>query len=215
MTSDLSDIDWTLNPPYAPWFGGAFESMVKLTKNTLKHTVQYPKYLLTDDELNTALHQVTALVNNRPLVKPSTDPNDPPAVRPNDFLHGGKSVASIYPYQPGEEVDLRLIKRDVDRLVQEVWQTMQKGLIAKLNKMYEKSSKKPNTVFEVGDLVLVGEETVPTEHWKTGIIEKLETGKNGIVRVAEIRTGQKVERRSVKCIGKIPCAPTPLSCRFL
>ena len=61
-----------------------FESLVKVVKKTLKAIVGNAG--LTDDELQTAVKEVEALMNSRPLTYEGADPRDKPVLTPSHFL---------------------------------------------------------------------------------------------------------------------------------
>ena len=63
---------WNWNPLLGSHFGGVFESLVKVAKKTLKVIVGNAG--LTDDELQTAIKEVEALMNSRPLTYEGADP---------------------------------------------------------------------------------------------------------------------------------------------
>ena len=79
-------IRWNWNPPLGSHFGGVLESLVKVAKKTLKAVVGNAG--LTDDELQTAIKEVEALMNSRPLTYEGADPRDEPVLTPNHFLVG-------------------------------------------------------------------------------------------------------------------------------
>ena len=63
-------MDWKFQPPSAPHFGGAHESMVRSTKLALYRVLglegasaRHP----TEEVLRTLLHEVASLLNSRPL----------------------------------------------------------------------------------------------------------------------------------------------------
>ena len=71
-------IKWSWNPPLGLHFGGVFESLIKVAKKTLKVIVGNAG--LNDDELQTAIKEVEALMNSRPLSYEGTDPRDEPVL---------------------------------------------------------------------------------------------------------------------------------------
>lgn len=83
-------IEWKFQPPSAPHFGGAHESLVKSTKRALYDALgqeskshRYP----SEETMRTLLFEVTGLLNARPLTQLSTDPTDPRPLTPNDLLN--------------------------------------------------------------------------------------------------------------------------------
>ena len=79
-------IKWNWNPPLGSHFGGVFESLIKVAKKSLKAIVGNAG--LNDDELQTAIKEVEALMNSRPLGYEGADPRDEPVLTPSHFLIG-------------------------------------------------------------------------------------------------------------------------------
>ena len=79
-------IRWNWNPPLGSHFGTVFESPVKEAKKTLKATVGNAG--LTDDEQQTSMKEVEALMNSRPLTYERAYPRDEPVLTPKHFLVG-------------------------------------------------------------------------------------------------------------------------------
>ena len=78
------NIDWNFNPPASPWMGGVWESLVKITKKSLKAVVR--DRMLHEDALTTVLCEVESILNSRPLTEISDDVNDFEALTPNHIL---------------------------------------------------------------------------------------------------------------------------------
>ena len=79
-------VKWTFNPPYAPHFGGVFETMIKAAKRAIIAILGNAD--ITDEELLTAFTGAESLLNLRPLTYQSANPEDTTPLTPNHFLQG-------------------------------------------------------------------------------------------------------------------------------
>lgn len=67
-------IEWNLNPPKAPWWGGWWERMIGIMKDLLKRTLG--NAFLHYEEMLTILCDVESIMNDRPLTYLSEDSNE-------------------------------------------------------------------------------------------------------------------------------------------
>lgn len=67
-------IEWNLNPPKAPWWGGWWEKLVGVVKSVLKRSLG--KAYLHYEEMMTILCDIESVVNERPLTYLSEDSNE-------------------------------------------------------------------------------------------------------------------------------------------
>ena len=67
-------IDWSFNPPEAPHMGGAWERLVKSSKEVMFGLIK--NHVLTDPQLLTWLTEVESILNSRPLTHLSEDISD-------------------------------------------------------------------------------------------------------------------------------------------
>nr|CAI5869037.1 unnamed protein product [Callosobruchus analis] len=67
-----SRIRWKFIPPSSPHWGGLWEAWVKSLKHHLRRSVG--NMMLTYEEMSTALSQIDAILNSRPLTQLSSDP---------------------------------------------------------------------------------------------------------------------------------------------
>ena len=97
ITNELNQqkITWHFSPPSGPHHGGAWESLIKFAKKALAAILK--QRTLTDETLTTALVEVGALLNSRPLTHLSVDPRDPVPLTPNHFLIGRASPDTPVP----------------------------------------------------------------------------------------------------------------------
>ena len=168
-----------------------FESLIKVAKKTLKVIVGNAG--LNDDELQTAIKEVEALMNSRPLSYEGTDPRDEPVLTPSHFLIGqlGGQLA------PQVTDELAFNPRNRWRLIQNLvkifWKRWREEFLATLNTRKKWREKEDN--LKVGDVVLVVDQNAPRGQWPLGRVEEVFPGKDGRVRVVQVSTrGHKFTR---------------------
>ncbi|XP_071489137.1 uncharacterized protein [Diadema antillarum] len=84
---ERNNTEWKLNPPHAPHTGGAWESMVGLFKRILNGILLEAKEKsFTHETLVTFMMEAMAIVNARPLVPLSSDPEDTSFLSPSVLL---------------------------------------------------------------------------------------------------------------------------------
>ena len=144
-------IKWNWNPPLGSHFGGVFESLIKVAKKTLKSIVGNAG--LNDDELQTAIKEVEALMNSRPLTYEGTDAHDEPVLTPSHFLvgHLGGQLAP----RVADEVlfNPRNRWRLIQSLVKLFWKRWRDEIFATLNT--RKKCREIRDNLKTGDVVLV------------------------------------------------------------
>lgn len=69
--------------PSAPHFGGAWESLIKTAKDALLFIL---RTIHSQMVLTSAFVEVESIMNDRPIGRCSTDPNDPSILTPNHLL---------------------------------------------------------------------------------------------------------------------------------
>lgn len=78
--------EWIFNPPRASHFGGVWERMIGTIRRVLNSMLSEHKTDLSHDILCTFMAEVSAIVNARPLVAVSSDPDVPFILSPNQLL---------------------------------------------------------------------------------------------------------------------------------
>ena len=85
-----SKIDWNFQPARTPHFGGAHESLVRVTKKALYAALEQEARVFRhpiEDMLRTLLFEVAAILNGRRPSYVSSDPDDFCPLTQNDFLN--------------------------------------------------------------------------------------------------------------------------------
>jgi hypothetical protein len=141
-------------------------------------------------------------LNARPLTNISTDADDPNPLTPNHFLIGwrsGKEFSGADPVNGKlfDEGDLYSKKswRVAQRLADMFWSRWIKEYLPTLSRRskwnIQRKSIKP------GDIVIVADDQAPRNSWMKGRVVAVRPGKDGVVRVADVKTIDGTYRRPV------------------
>jgi hypothetical protein len=144
-------IKWHFNPPLAPHFGGAHESMIKSAKRAIYAILGNAD--ITDEELNYAFVGAEGLINSRPLTYQSSHPADDAPLTPNHLLHiqiGGEFAPESV---DSTAFNLRKRWRRVQELVRHFWGRWIKEWLPSLSST--RKWKRTKKIFEVNDMVMV------------------------------------------------------------
>ena len=138
--------------------------------------------------------EVCAIVNNRPIIPVSTDPEDPVILSPSVLLtHKVPQADYSFP-----NMDVRDSYRSnwkyVQTLAEEFWRKWHKQYIHNL----QPKRKWPQSVrnLQTGDVVLMKEVDSPRNQWSLGIIVNTFPGDDGLVRKVELYTIKNGKRSS-------------------
>ncbi|XP_018358515.1 PREDICTED: uncharacterized protein LOC108758199 [Trachymyrmex cornetzi] len=179
-------IAWHFIPAYSPHFGGLWEAGVKSMKHHLKRVAG--NAVLTFDEFYTLLVQIEALLNSRPLTPMSLDPNDLIPLTPAHFLIG-RTFTSV--------VDPALTHLPDSRLHR--WQ-----LIQKLQQHFWQRWSKNVKAFEEEMMVIIKDDNLSPFKWKLGRIVSVHPGKDGVARVATVRTTTGITKITTAKLCSLP-----------
>ncbi|XP_046976577.1 uncharacterized protein LOC124542708 isoform X2 [Vanessa cardui] len=200
----LSSIDTGINfsfiPAYTPHFGGLWESAVKSTKHHLRRILGLTN--LTFEEMTTCLIQVEAILNSRPLTPLSNDPSDLTPLTPSHFLIGRSLIMLPHSQVHSSNVSNLQRCRRIEYLKQHFWNRFSNEYVVWLQER-TKWCRSSGELKE-GDLVVIKDKTSPPLMWPLGRIIKVLPGKDGIGRVADIRTRRGVLRRAFNTICPLP-----------
>ena len=190
---------WLFNIERAPWWGGAFERLVKSTKRCLRKLIGRAHF--SHDELLTAVTEIEAVINSRPLSYVSGDDLEEP-LTPSHLLVG-RRILNLpdhigYLCNPDDEdfsVDSVQLTRRVKYLnntLNHFWSRWRTEYLNELREAHAHSVRKSHVAkksdIAVGDVVIVHDEQLPRGLWKLGRVQELFTGRDGHCRGAAVRT---------------------------
>ncbi|XP_055711438.1 uncharacterized protein LOC129806693 [Phlebotomus papatasi] len=188
-------------PAYSPTFGGLWERGVGNVKTHLKRVLG--DSILTFEEFATVLTQIEACVNSRPLCGMSLDIEDQEPLTPAHFLVGHALTLEATEKDFTEANPNRLTRwKLLQRFVQHFWKRWNQEYITSLQQRPKWCTSTRN--LEIGDLVLLRENTMKPAAWKMGRVTATHPGKDLAVRVVTIRTKDGLQKRAVNTLAKLP-----------
>ena len=188
---------WKFSAPLASWWRGCWERLIRSVKSALKKSLG--KSLVTRSQLETALDEIEASINSRHLTYIGETGNP---LTPSHFLLGRSTpMDSVNTREfSGEINDLILRDKYQSHYVDMFWGIWREEYLRNLHPM---SLKKPNSDLKIGSVVLVRNETKSRLLWPMGIVTTLFPGKDGHVRVVELKTNKGLICRAVKKLHRL------------
>ncbi|UYV62942.1 hypothetical protein LAZ67_2002562 [Cordylochernes scorpioides] len=180
--SSVKRIQWIFIPPSAPWWGGFWERLVRVVKSLLVCMLGFSK--LNYVQLETALCEVESIINNRALSYISEDDQDLIPLTPQIFLQ--TNANNEFPELEKIRVNSFTRKYKIlSKLNEELKQRFRKEYLGVL---MQRAENKRERCIKEGDLVLIGQDNTKRILWPVGKIIKLYLGKDGVNRVARVKT---------------------------
>ncbi|XP_055308877.1 uncharacterized protein LOC129572799 [Sitodiplosis mosellana] len=203
LVKDLANqgIAFHFNPPYAPSFGGIWESNIRRVKQHLYRIVNGDQST-TYDELATLLARIESCLNSRPLIPMSNQPDDFSFLTPGHFLIGDSLLAIPEP----NLLDKKVLPLDryntMQKRAQSFWDIFHKDYLNTLQQRAKWLQEQPN--LKIGDVVLIKEDNLPPSRWIMGRIVETHPGSDGLVRVCTVRTKNGIYRRPILKLSPLP-----------
>lgn len=183
-----------------PSFWRSLGGRCKIHKTS--HEKSDGKCSFTYEELYSLLTQIEATVNSRPLTPLSTNPFDLLPLTPAHFLIGRPLISA-------PDVDVRDVSTNrlssyqrLQQLNQHFWERWSKEFISETQQRVKWKSTQQS--LKTGTLVVIKEDNQPPLVWKLGRIESLHPGKDGVSRVATVRTSTGLTKRAFSKICPLP-----------
>ena len=186
-------ISWKFITERAPWQGGMYERMVKLTKGCLRKTLG--KKTLTYDELITLIIEVEAVLNSRPLSYIAPDDLEEP-LTPSHLVTGHRILSLPDPaaddesdpsYEPTPGQLTRRMKH-LTALKDRFWRRWRHEYLLELREQHRRAQSTPgcSRPISVGEPVVIYDEDHPRGIWKLGRVQELIRSADGEVRAARV-----------------------------
>ncbi|XP_055522618.1 uncharacterized protein LOC129716807 [Wyeomyia smithii] len=193
-------IDFRFIPPRSPNFSGLWEAQVKSFKTHFRKTIGLRT--LNVDEMQTALAQIEAVLNSRPMTPVSSDPNDFEALTPGHFLVHRPLTAIPEPDLQGVPFNRLSIWQRAQSFTQQLWKKWSTQYLSDLHNRTKWTKQRDNIT--VGTMVLLKDENAPPLKWNLARVVKIFAGRDGNIRVVTVRTKDGCFDRGILKICVLP-----------
>ncbi|XP_072377829.1 uncharacterized protein [Diabrotica undecimpunctata] len=194
------NIKFSFAPPAAPHFGGIYKRGIRSVK---KHIVRiFEAQILTYEEFYTVLTLIESILNSRPLTPLTNDVEDLNALTPGHFLTLEPLTSLSVP--DVSEVSFNRLSRWqlLQRIHRDFWARWRKEYLHIL----QQKSKWLDSGFvpKIGALVVLKEDNLAPCKWPLARLIELHEGKDGVDRVATVRTITGTLKRPLVRICPLP-----------
>ncbi|XP_061418190.1 uncharacterized protein LOC133349068 [Lethenteron reissneri] len=194
---------WIFNPPHSSHMGGAWERMIGIARRILDSMLcDVGSTRLSHEVLTTLMAEVSAIINSRPLIPVSTDPESPFILTPATLLTQKTDVLTA-PTEEASTADLyRRQWRQVQSFANTFWHRWKNEYLTTLQVRNKWQSNRPD--IQEGDLVLLKDNQAKRNEWPMGRILKSIPSADGKVRKVEVMIAkQGVARTFIRPIVEI------------
>ncbi|XP_073713971.1 uncharacterized protein [Misgurnus anguillicaudatus] len=177
---------WQFNPPHSSHMGGSWERLIGIARRILDAMLlQSVHTRLTHEVLSTLMAEVMAIINARPLLPVSTDPDMPTVFTPAMILTQ-KTSALEAPSGNFDSAELHTKQwKQVQCLADTFWKRWRREYLATLQSRRKWTDDKPN--IKLGDVVLLKEKQAYRNDWPVGRVIKTFLSNDNKVRKAEVK----------------------------
>ena len=198
-----NNITWTFNLSKAPWWGGQFERIIGLVKQSLYKVIG--KADLKVPELQEVMLGVETSLNNRPLCYVEDD-IQLPELTPNVMMLGSNNALLQEDIEAIKAKDLRKRAKYLERCKENIWKRWSNEYVKALREKHNLVHHGRENQIPVGDVILTKGEEKNRGRWAIGVVESLIRGKDNIVRAARLRSKKSRIERAVQMLYSLELA---------
>lgn len=187
------EITWYFNPPLASHCGGIWERLIRSIRRVL--AVVMNEQPVDDEAFHTFLIEVERILNDRPLVRNTSQAYDLDPLTPSKLLllHSNSCLP------PGVFVDKDRYSRrwrQAQLLANTFWKRWLREYLPTLQRRQKWLKPKRNLALK--DLVLLVDKDCPRGKWPMAIVEEVFPDEKGVVRQVTVRTANGRLKRDIR-----------------
>ncbi|UYV62603.1 hypothetical protein LAZ67_2001287, partial [Cordylochernes scorpioides] len=161
------------------------------------------------EELSTVMCDVESLMNTRPLTYLTEESEDLAPLTPSLFLHEVREVG----VPDLDLIDNQTLSRKYQYIKRVREDLRERFRIEYFGFLRQETRRLKTTIpLKVGDMVLIGQESLKRLHWPLARIIQLYPGKDGLVRVAKVKTSSGDKIRPIQKLYNLEITPE-IRCR--
>lgn len=151
--------------------------------------------VLDDEALHTALCEVEAILNDRPITPSSDDPNDLEALTTNHILQ--LRAKPILPPGLFKKEDLYVGRRwrQVQYIAELFWKRWVNEYLLVMQERQKWNKARQNVA--IGDLVIIVDNSAPRSSWPLGRVTETMADSKGLVRRVRLKTQTGLMERPI------------------
>ena len=160
--------------------------------------------ILNYKEMTTFLCQIEQVLNNRPLMALTNNPDDIFALTPSMLVKGSRLDAIPQPCLQTMDARGHPAKRfrALQQLLSQFWKRWASEYVASLQPRGKWRQERANLLID--DVVLITDGGSPPLQWSIGRVMQLKLGHDGLARVALVRTSRGEFTRPVSKLRRLP-----------
>lgn len=190
----IEPIQWKFNVALAPWWGGFWERLIRVMKDLMKRTIGNSS--LNGRELADVLLMVEETMNGRPLTYVTEQNGELEPLTPSMFMKVSGGVK--FPEGCGSEAEqIRVRWKYLTNLKKELHLRFRKEYLSQL---VSRTKDKPTRPIKIGELVMIGNDRKKKVMWPLARVLELIPGKDGVVRLAKVKTETGINTRPVQLL---------------
>lgn len=177
---------WDFNLPHSSHMGGVWERMIGIARRILDSMllkVHSPS--LSHEVLVTLIAEVTAIMNARPIVPVSSDPDMSMVLTPAMLLTQKANHVSALSVGLDLKGIYRSQRKQVQSLADSFWSRWRQEYLATLQPRRKWQADRPS--LQIGDVVLLKDSQAKRNEWPTGLVVNTFPGQDNRVRKVEVR----------------------------